>query len=174
MRVCAVVSNILAIDQATKTGYAILNETYDLIEYGIIDGYKHISEKFRSDLDKIKRRKYLRENIEEILDQNQDIIQVVCEGIFKNNTKVFKMLSKIQGSIEDLCIDKNISCFSFDNAGEWRKELGISSREKREIQKQATKEFICNKYPEIPKDLEEDIYDAIGIGVAYLNAINRV
>lgn len=173
MRVCAVVSNILAIDQATKTGYAILNADYGLKEYGLIDGYSYRPEKFKTDLDKTMRRKFLRQNIEEVLDQNEEVIQVVCEGIFKNNAKVFKMLSKIQGTIEDLCLDRNINCFCFDNAGEWRKELGISSREKREVQKEATKNFVCNKYPELPTDLEEDIYDAIGIGFAYLNAIYK-
>lgn len=158
---------ILAIDQATKlSGYAILDHTKTLCDYGIFDKTK-VGD--TSALGHTKKRISLQEDIKNILNSYPDIIQVVCEGTYKNNTKVYKILSKIEGTIEDLCFGLNISCFTFENAGEWRKWLPVKITGKRDVVKQQTKTYILSQYPELPDNLEQDVYDAIAIALAYLH-----
>jgi len=97
---------------------------------------------------------------------SQKINMVITEGIFFNsNASTHEKLSKFQGCIQDFCRAKNIVCFSFNNAGEWRKWISIKARD-RKTYKTETKRYVIEKYG-LSDDLAEDIYDAVGIGTAY-------
>lgn len=158
---------ILALDQSTqKNGWCVLNANAEIIEYGYCDKSKNGD---TTDLGHTMRRNSLREDLRKIIDKYPEIIQVVCEGTYKNNVEVYKKLCKVQGSIEDLCYDLNISCYSFKNAGEWRKFLPVKITGKRDVCKRLTKEYVLSQYPELSDNLPQDIYDAIGIGIAYLS-----
>jgi Holliday junction resolvasome RuvABC endonuclease subunit len=160
-------SLILSLDQSTSiSGFAILDHNAKLINYGTWNKTK-VGDK--SDLGHTEKRVSLKKDLQKILNDYPDIIQVVCEGTYKNNTQTYKKLCKIEGTIQDFCYEIKMPCFSFENAGEWRKLLPTKITGKREEVKEKTKIYILSQYPELPDDLEQDIYDAIGIGLGYLN-----
>lgn len=164
-------SYILAIDQATaENGYAALDIfTEDLIEYGFWDNSK-IGD--TQDLGHTTKRANTKKQIELLIKKYPNkIIIVACEGVFYNykNPDAFKKLSKVQGSIQDLCYELEIPCHAFD-AGTWHSYLGIKGN--RDAIKKATKEYVLKKYPQLETDMKQDVYDAIAIGLGWIE-MNR-
>lgn len=160
---------ILPIDQSTSiTGYAIIDANYNLITYGYWDKTK-IGD--TSEFGHTKKRNSLKQDIKNMLQEYPKICQVICEGVYKTNVKTHKKLSMVLGSIEDLCLELDMSCFAFENAQEWRGYIDTDLKGERKIVKKKTKEYVLSQYPKLPDSLTQDIYDAIAIGIAYLNMI---
>jgi Holliday junction resolvasome RuvABC endonuclease subunit len=148
----------LFLDQASrKTGWAHFSSEMILLNYGVID----LSDK---EIDQVNKRYKLIHLVNNLVEK-YNIKQIALEGIYKNNVQVFKILAKVQGSLEDYCCTKNIVCFSFDNSGEWRKYIGIKAKD-RKTYKAETKKYIIEKYG-LPDNLSEDEYDAVAQGDAY-------
>jgi Holliday junction resolvasome RuvABC endonuclease subunit len=150
---------LLFFDQAQNcTGFALFSCEKELIKYGVIDLSK-------TKQDQVNKRRILIEKISELICK-YEIKMVSLEGIYKNNVKVYKILAKVQGSIEDLCCSKNIICFEYENPFEWLKKLGLKPKD-RDYNKAKAKEYVLNALPYLSNDLSSDEYDAIGMGLAY-------
>lgn len=125
---------------------------------------------------------------------------VTTEGVyFHSNPETHKKLAQTQSSIQDMCRSFMITCFSWENAGEWRSVLGIKSKA-RESYKIETKEYVLAHYnikdkvekmifdkyhnPEKHKcfddlsksikDIQFDIYDSVAMGDAYFVKIGEM
>jgi len=169
---------ILGIDQATsKSGFVVMDGDYKIIEYGIIDT-TNIGD--TTEYGHTLKRQELKKNIKMLLEKYPKIIQVICEGVHlntfkgiaqKNGVEIFKKLSKTQGTIEDICLELEISCFTF-NVNSWRSYIDYKFGRSREEIKDNTKAYIIGRY-NLPDNLEQDIYDATAICEGYLNMINK-
>ena len=160
---------ILALDQSTNvTGWALFQDE-ELVDYGFFDlgkmpkpGDENQTEKRFSFINKIS-----------ILIAENDVKLVITEGVYyQRNPESYKNLSKFQGRVQDYCRDNNITCFSWANAGQWRKVLGIKGTKKTEY-KQATKDLMIEVFG-ISEELKEDEYDAIAIGWAYVEMTKNI
>ena len=154
----------IILDQSTNlTGFAVFNHDKELVDYGIIDLSKMRKE---TQEDQTNKRNELLNQIEELV-QKYNVDLVVTEGVyFHRNPDVLEKLAKVQGCIQDYCYRKNIVCFSFHNAGEWRKRLGITAAKSKEY-KEETKAYVLDRLPSLSDTYDFDIYDAIAIGFAY-------
>ena len=154
----------LILDQSSNaTGYAIFDNTEKLIDYGIIDLDKLPKS---TQQDQTNKRDVLIKQIDEMV-KKYKIKQIVTEGVyFHKNPDTLEKLAKVQGCIQDYCFRKNIVCFSFANAGEWRKRLGITAK-KRDEYKKETKAYVLDKLLNLSDSYKDDIYDAVAIGLAY-------
>jgi len=155
--------NILSLDQASViSGYAIFDLGGRIVAYGIIDLSKLPKS---TQQDQANKRNVLINNIHDLV-QKYDIQQIITEGIYyHSNQSTYEKLAKVQGCVQDYAVRKNLVCFSWANAGEWRKWISITGK-KREDYKAATKRYVIENF-DVPDDLVEDIYDAIGICSAY-------
>lgn len=118
-----------------------------------------------TDQDQANKRKELLHQIDGII-KKYDIQMIITEGVyFNSNADTHRKLAQCQGSVQDFCCRNNLVCFSWKCAGEWRKWIGITAK-KREDYKVETKKYVIGKYG-LLDNLEEDIYDAIGMGHAY-------
>ena len=154
---------ILALDQSTNvTGWALFKDG-KLFKHGYFDlnsmpksGDENQTEKRFAFKDKIA-----------ILISQYGVKLVITEGVYYHrNPESYKNLSKFQGRVQDFCKDNDITCFSWANAGQWRKVLEIKGIKKSDY-KQATKDYVTSKFG-LSDDLKEDEYDAIAIGDAYV------
>lgn len=154
----------LIIDQSTnKSGYAIFNDNEKLIDFGLIDLSNLPKE---TQLDQANKRNYLIKQIDKLIKKYR-ITLVITEGVyFHKNPDTLEKLAKMQGCIQDFCLANNITCFSFKNAGEWRKCLGITAK-KREEYKKETKAYVLDRLHNLEDSYCDDIYDAVAIGLAY-------
>lgn len=159
---------ILAIDQSTSiSGWAILDANRNLIDYGIWDK-TNVGD--TTELGHTIKRNSLKKDIIKTLQKYPNIIQVICEGVtYQRNPQTHMKLSKCQGLIENICYELKVNCLTF-NASSWRSYLPIKFGKKRNEIKENTKKYILSLYPEIGEQ-EQDVYDAIGIGLAYLNMV---
>ena len=152
---------ILSLDQSSNaTGFALFNKG-KLITYGVIDLNKMPK---GGEEEYTNKRIVLKNRLSEIITDNL-VKLTLTEGVYGQNIKTCKILSKVQGSVQDLCKELDIDCFSFANAGEWRKLIGVKGK-KREEYKENTKQYVLTKY-DIPDNLSDDEYDAIAIYDAY-------
>jgi Holliday junction resolvasome RuvABC endonuclease subunit len=155
---------IMAIDQSSNVnGLAIFSYEKKLINYNIINLSKLPKS---TQQDQTIKRRILIDQIDEIV-QKYDVKQIITEGIYYHqDPKTYAKLAMVLGSIHDYCETSGIISFTWENAGEWRSKLGIKGT-KREIYKEATKQYVLNILPHLPNNLENDIYDAVGIALGY-------
>jgi Holliday junction resolvasome RuvABC endonuclease subunit len=156
--------NVMAIDQSSNiSGYCVVSLQKEIIDYGIID----LSKLAKSTAyDQAVKRQVLLQKVDEIVTRHR-VTQIILEGVyFYNNAKTHEKLSKIQGTLEDYCLAKNLFCFTFENAGEWRKNLNINARDRATCKAKA-KEYVLGVFPHLPTDLYDDTYDAISMCCAY-------
>lgn len=182
--------NVLVLDQATNlSGYVVANENKKFIDFGVID--LSYMPKY-TDEEQTEKRHELIKQISFLVSKYQ-IKMITTEGVYYHgNPDTHKKLSQVQGAIQDWCRNISLPCFSWKNAGEWRKYLGIGLRDrndKKELTKQyvvdhydvknQVEDLIFNKYRNSKKhvcfnDLNKeikgmqfDIYDSIGMLTAY-------
>ena len=157
---------LLSLDASiASTGYAIF-EGEQLIKYGKIVTKK---DKFKTeDL----RLNYICDEIEQLIIK-YEIDELVCEDQFTSvNSKTILVLRKLMGGIMRTAnrFDINVHYY-FPN--QWRKILGINKGTSNDKKKKCYDCLIKNNiidFEFIPKnkDKNDDICDAIGIGLAYL------
>lgn len=150
----------MSIDASTKsTGIAIFNEN-KLIKYYCISK--------DSSCDVFQRILYMTQQIEKIYLQykpNNIIMEDVLPEDVKHNQNVFKALIYLQASIV-LMFSKRRQLVDFFVASHWRKICGIKTgKTKRDQLKKASQNLVKSIYN---IDVNNDISDAICIGIAYI------
>lgn len=156
-----------AVDQATNiSGWCVFTAPHQLLKYGIID----LSSLPKStDQAQAEKRYQFLLQIKEIV-YRYKIKQITTEGVyFHKNPDTHRKLAQTQGCLQDFCRNNEITCFSWNNAGEWRKLLSIKGN-KRDEYKEQTKLLMMEMY-KLSDNLAEDVYDAAGIGTAYFKKI---
>lgn len=151
----------LSIDASTKsTGIAIFQEGqlihYECINSNYTNTYKRIEKmvvKIRQLCDKYKPTDIIMEDV-----LPQDV---------KHNQTVYKALIYLQAAIVLQLYKINLTV-SFYTASHWRAQVGIHTGRgiKREALKKAAQNLVKNIYN---IDVNDDISDAICIGIAYVN-----
>lgn len=159
---------ILSIDQATiKSGYALYEknkniEIFELEEYGIINvsKEKESEKKFSAMCQGIKQL---------ILDFKPD--HVIFEDVsLQTNPSTLILLARLQGAIIQTLLDYNIT-YDIYKPSTWRKTLGFNQGrgvKRKELKVQAI-DYVKGKFN---LDVEEDVCEAICIGMAYIKTNN--
>lgn len=157
---------LLSLDTSVaSTGYAIFDED-KLIKYGKIVTNKKDFENEDS------RLNYICDEIEMLIIK-YEINEIVCENQFTSvNSKTILILRKLIGGIMRTANRFNINVHYYLPA-QWRKILGINKGTSDDKKKKCYDYLIKNNiidFEFVPKnkDKNDDICDAIGIGLAYL------
>lgn len=175
---------ILALDPSlSSTGYAVLDYDYNLIDCGKITTKKgKIPKGDRiADLEDEDNRIYTIVNgIEKQVLSKVEIDVVVAEAQFGgNNIKTAMQLSRVRGAFIYLFKSKGLKQ-NYQEPSLVRKNLmgkGNASKEEvaefiREFYKDNAMVEALGEFNDRPnKNKNSDIYDAIGIGIAYLNSL---
>lgn len=148
---------VLSFDQASaKTGWAVFDGDA-LVDCGLIDlSYDKNTES------RIKKMALAIHKL--ITDAGPDI--VVAEGVqMQSSPKVFAVLARIQGCIMQSCFIQGCKYLTYAPST-WRKKLRfrIGSGTPRGALKQQAIDFVHEIFK---MDIEEDVCEAICIGVAY-------
>jgi Holliday junction resolvasome RuvABC endonuclease subunit len=142
--------NILGLDQATKTGYAIFKDGM-LEQYGVIDA---------SSTNDFTQRIVLIKNETQKLIQKYKISAVALEEVtYQRNPNTLKKLSKLLGVLEVSLLEQRLA-YDILTPSEWRSACAISGTKRKE-QKKNTQKWVENKFGMV---VSEDEADAIGIG----------
>ena len=119
---------LIAFDQSTKaTGWAVLNqETAEIVKFGVLKPEGETNDRIRQT---IKHCLWLVEEYQ--------VTFVFIEGIYSElNKKVFAILAKLAGSLEIMLEEKGY-IVNVVSANEWRKRVGIKSRKRADVKKEA-------------------------------------
>ena len=159
--------NILSIDASThSTGWSIFNDD-QLVVYGCIQS---------ASTNLIKRIYIMKDGLEAVLN-NYEIDKIILEEVRPEqglqNLKTHKALLYLQAAITFLVYEKfNKIKIEYIYPSEWRKACGIKTG--RGIRRDALKPldiaFVKEKFG---IEVNDDIADAIGIAVGYLNTRNN-
>lgn len=148
------VSNILALDQASKTsGYSVFK-----------DGKLHTYGKFTfEDADLGERLCKIKNKILELINE-YDIDELIFEDIqlqnnVTQNVQTFKILAEVYGLIDQLASELKIPHRSY-LASSWKSQLGIKGKDRAE-QKRNAQKYVMNTYG---VKCTQDEADAICIG----------
>ena len=155
---------ILGIDPSlSSTGYAVLDEDRNLIDYG-----KLISGPTMKEEDRICK---ITNNLKKIIEKYK-IEKVVMESqFFSKNPKTAMQLSRLRGAITYMARMLECDLFYLTPAEARKLLISQGSAKKEDIAKYIREnivdlgEFIDAKC----KDKNSDIYDSIAIGIAFLN-----
>ena len=119
---------IIAFDQSTTaTGWAVLEqETAEIVKFGVLKPEGETNDRIRQT---IKHCLWLVEEYQ--------VTFVFIEGIYSElNKKVFAILAKLAGSLEIMLEEKGY-IVNVVSANEWRKRVGIKSRKRADVKKEA-------------------------------------
>lgn len=162
------IDKFISIDQATKKcGYAIFENDIP-IKYGILES---------TDKDIIKRIEEIYVQLYKII-KEYDIGYFIFEDTFSSlNIKVSKTLCWLQGAIMQLAFVEDCGFLIYAPTS-WRKLLGFKNINKknpqpqfknnREYKKHQAIEYVNNKFNLNLQKEDDDIAEAICIGLAYL------
>jgi formyltetrahydrofolate synthetase len=148
--------------------------------------------------DQTEKRFELVRQIKELVFKYQ-IELVTTEGVyFHSNPETHKKLAQTQASLQDFCRSFMITCFSWENAGEWRSVLSIKSKAREDYKNEVKKyvlvyydiesdveKMIFDKYhtekhkcfadlSKAVRDIQFDIYDSVGMCLAYHKKIENL
>lgn len=148
------VSNILALDQASKTsGYSVFK-----------DGKLHTYGKFTfEDADLGERLCKIKNKILELINE-YDIDELIFEDIqlqnnVTQNVQTFKILAEVYGLIDQMASELKIPHRSY-LASSWKSQLGIKGKDRAE-QKRNAQKYVMSTYS---VKCTQDEADAICIG----------
>lgn len=148
------VSNILALDQASKTsGFSVFK-----------DGKLHTYGKFTfEDADLGERLCKIKNKILELINE-YDIDELIFEDIqlqnnITQNVQTFKILAEVYGLIDQMASELKIPHRSY-LASSWKSQLGIKGKDRAE-QKRNAQKYVMNTYG---VKCTQDEADAICIG----------
>lgn len=152
-------TNILALDQASRTsGYAIFQEG-QLIASGIFT---------YDDADFSLRLVKIRNKVLSLIEE-YNITKILLEDIQlqgqTNNVTTYKALAEVLGVLEELARECNIP-HELVHSQTWKSTLGIKGRD-RATQKRNAQAFITEVYG---LKVSQDQSDAICIGTHYINS----
>lgn len=150
----------LAIDASSKSSGIAIFEEGKLIHYECIT---------KTSADSLKRIEEMAKRIRQVYDQFQPtniIMQDILPQDVKHNQNVYKVLIYLQAAIV-LSLHQTGAVVQFTTASHWRSICGIKTGPgiKRDSLKLASKHLVKNIYN---IDVNDDISDAICIGMAYI------
>ena len=150
----------LAIDASSKSSGIAIFEEGKLIHYECIT---------KTSTDSLKRIEEMAKRIRQVYDQFQPtniIMQDILPQDVKHNQNVYKVLIYLQAAVV-LSLHQTGAVVQFTTASHWRSICGIKTGPgiKRDSLKLASKHLVKNIYN---IDVNDDISDAICIGMAYV------
>lgn len=152
-------TNILALDQASRTSGWSVFQNDDLIASGT---FTYDDDDFSSRLVKI-RNKVIQ------LIQQYEINKVLLEDIQlqgqTNNVTTYKALAEVLGVLEELCCELKIP-HEIIHSQTWKSTLNIKGRD-RATQKRNAQAFVLATYG---KKVSQDESDSICIGTSYIKS----
>ena len=166
---------LLSLDLSiSSTGYSVYEvvekNSFEILTYGRIPTNK-IDFLFNGEYCEDKRTNYIGDVVNTII-QDYQIDKIVIENTFVGgNNSISMSLKKLVGVVSRVCYLQGIVPV-YMLASQWRKILGING--KKNEKKIATYEFVRDNIIDIGelkstgKDKNEDIYDSLAIGYAYL------
>lgn len=166
---------LLSLDLSiSSTGYSVYEviekNSFEILTYGRIPTNK-IDFLFNGEYCEDKRTNYIGDVVNTII-QDYQIDKIVIENTFVGgNNSISMSLKKLVGVVSRVCYLQGIVPV-YMLASQWRKILGING--KKNEKKIATYEFVRDNIINIGelkstgKDKNEDIYDSLAIGYAYL------
>lgn len=123
------------------------------MDYGLIDVSKINNN--------VTRRAILKEKITNLIMEN-NIDTLLYENIYAANRKTYNVLAKLQGMIEDLANQYGLQSQEISSK-HWRAVLVNGEASKEDVQ-----QYLLEKYKQLPKDLDQNISDAIAIGLSWV------
>lgn len=120
--------NIIAFDQSTtSSGWAVLKkETAELVDYGVLKPKGETNDRIRQT---IKQCIWLVETF--------DVAFIFIEGVqVQRNPTIFEILAKLSGTLE-ITLEEKGYFVNVVKASEWRKRVGIKSRKRADVKKEA-------------------------------------
>lgn len=166
---------LLSLDLSiSSTGYSVYEvvekNSFEILTYGRIPTNK-IDFLFNGEYCEDKRTNYIGDVVNTII-QDYQIDKIVIENTFVGgNNSISMSLKKLVGVVSRVCYLQGIVPV-YMLASQWRKILGING--KKNEKKIATYEFVRDNIIDIGelkstgKDKNEDIYDSLAIGYAFL------
>lgn len=166
---------LLSLDLSiSSTGYSVYEvvekNSFEILTYGRIPTNK-IDFLFNGEYCEDKRTNYIGDVVNTII-QDYQIDKIVIENTFVGgNNSISMSLKKLVGVVSRVCYLQGIVPV-YMLASQWRKILGING--KKNEKKIATYEFVRDNIIDIGelkstgKDKNEDKYDSLAIGYAYL------
>lgn len=151
--------NLLSLDQANHTGYAVFKNK-KLTLCGVIDVSKYETY--------LEKKIALIENIINIIKQNNIDMIIMEETYMTPNVDTYKKLSELQIAIKDFC-ELNYIPYEILNSNSWTKrflypdKVPAKRSEKKKKVKEKVKELFCI-------DVNDDIADAVAMGWSYINS----
>ncbi len=160
---------VLALDVSmSSTGWAVINRNKKVLEYGKITTKK---DKFKSE---DERMCYICNTIQELIITYNIQIVLVEDQFTSRNSKTILSLRKLLGAIMRTVKLNNIE-IGYMYPASIRKYLMNSGKAKKEEVATYIRENIIDIGEYIDRTCKaktSDIYDAISLGIAYLNKIN--
>ena len=155
---------LLAIDPSlSSTGFAVFDEDGKLIEYGKqTTGNKIIEE---------DRMCKIANKIKTLIEKYKIEVVVMETQFFSKNAKTSMQLSRLRGAITYVCRGLNVDMKYLTPAEARKLLMGVGSSKKEDIANYI-RENVVDLGPLIDRTCKEkksDIYDSIGIGLAFLN-----
>lgn len=167
---------LLSLDLSiSSTGYSVYEvvekNSFEILTYGRIPTNK-IDFLFNGEYCEDKRTNHIGDVVNTII-QDYQIDKIVIENTFVGgNNSISMSLKKLVGVVSRVCYLQGIVPV-YMLASQWRKILGING--KKNEKKIATYEFVRDNIIDIgelksssSKSKNEDIYDSLAIGYAYL------
>lgn len=154
---------LVSIDASTKsTGIAVWDNDL-LVDHETINAEDlgHMDNRFP----------YMAGALLSVLTEQQPDIVYIEEAVVVRNAQTQRFLVRLQGVVYGWCLQHNCR-FEAIRPTVWRKQLGF--KQGRNVSRQDLKaqavEYVQEQYPDL-KDLSEDEYEAICIGVAALKIL---
>ena len=152
-------SRILALDQATKTGFSIFEkneweEDFKLLRYGL---YRAKGGTFE---DKIIN---ICDYFDRLIHEYQVDIILLEDVQAQTNTLTYGKLSRLVGALIELSNINEIN-YNIIHSSSWRSGLNIKGKTRKEL-KASSQKFVFKKYG---LDVPDDVADSICIGTYYL------
>ena len=141
-------TKILGIDQATTTGWAIL-ENGDLIKYG----------KFTVNGDWVKKVSQIKKNVERLINDNKPDIVAIEDVQQQANPQVFKKLAELKGVLENMLYERYDVDYKIISSNSWKSTCGIKKKG-RTKEKKASQQHVKTVFS---VNVTQDEADAINI-----------
>lgn len=154
---------LVSIDASTKsTGIAVWDHAL-LIDHETINA---------EDLGQMDNRfPYMAKALLSVLTEQQPDIVYIEEAVVVRNAQTQRFLVRLQGVVYGWCLQHNCR-FEAIRPTTWRKQLGFKQGQnvgRQDLKAQAA-EYVQELYPDL-KDLSEDEYEAICIGLSALKIL---
>lgn len=162
---------ILGLDVSIScTGWAILNDNKNILAYGKIQTKK---EQFNTE---DERMCFICDEINKIIIENKIKVCVIEDQFTSKNSKTILALRKLVGAIMRTVKCENVQLYYMYPTTVRKFLMNNGKAKKEDVSKYIRKNIIDigDYIDRTCKAKNSDIYDAIAVGVAYLNSIHMI